>query len=161
MDVNFRKSWVFLSCLAAISDILVGEWTPTKLMPLTHETHKPPGLMVIPGTNVSHLSRCEKPGTLHPVGFGPTSWVFLTQWFYRWTMDDFGELSCTSSPQVRCLTFGPVLGSTPRCLTKLKLAATSDSHWTNSSTAATLVWFPYLESRNHVPCFGARWIHFL
>ena len=29
----------------------IGEWTPTKPMPLTHETHKPPGLMVIPGTN--------------------------------------------------------------------------------------------------------------
>ena len=22
--------------------------------------------------------------------------------------------------------------------------------------AAMLIWFPYLESRNHVPCFGAR-----
>lgn len=48
----------------------------------------------------------SKPGTLHPVGFGPTSWVFLTQCFYHWTTDVFGELSCTSSPQVRCLTFG-------------------------------------------------------
>lgn len=31
----------------------VGEWTPTKPVPLTHETHKPPGLMVIPGTKQS------------------------------------------------------------------------------------------------------------
>ena len=38
----------------------------------------------------------------------------------------------------------------------MKLAAASDSHGTNSSHAAMLIWFPYLESGNHVPCFGAR-----
>lgn len=47
----------------------------------------------------SHYHLVTKPGTLHPVGFGPTSWVFLTQCFYHWTTDVFGELSCTSSPR--------------------------------------------------------------
>jgi hypothetical protein len=41
----------FCRRLVAFQTWGVGEWTPTKPMPLTHETHKPPGLMVIPGTN--------------------------------------------------------------------------------------------------------------
>ena len=54
----------------------------------------------------------------------------------------------------------PPSGSEPLalllCESPIEMAATSDSHGIISSPAAMLIWFPYLESENHVPCFGAR-----
>lgn len=58
---KFRLEWMSTSeraeCFCPVWQLsqtrYVGEWTPVKPMPLTHETHKPPGLMVIPGTKQS------------------------------------------------------------------------------------------------------------